>query len=96
MFSLGTWGEVLIIALVALVLLGPKELPVLLRALGRWVQKFRHVSSGIRQEMQRYIHEGEFEEYTKNINTPFIDPDVPAKTKNKRVKSPHGRTKTKK
>lgn len=68
MFDLGTWGEILIILVAALLLIGPKELPDLLRGLGRLIQKFKRLSSGIRRELDQYIHEGEFEEYTKGAN----------------------------
>lgn len=68
MFDLGTWGEILIILVAALVLIGPKEMPTVLRALGRMIQKFKNLSAGIRQEIDHYIHEGEFEEYTKDTN----------------------------
>lgn len=35
------WSEFLFIALLALILIGPKELPVVLRNLGRWIGKVR-------------------------------------------------------
>ena len=68
MFDLGTWGEIFIIVVAALVLIGPKELPTVLRALGRMIQKFKNLSAGFRREFEKYIHEGEFEEYTKGAN----------------------------
>ncbi len=68
MFDLGTWGEIFIIVVAALVLIGPKELPTVLRALGRMIQKFKNLSAGFRREFDKYIHEGEFEEYTKGAN----------------------------
>ena len=68
MFDLGTWGELFIIVVAALILIGPKELPTVLRALGRLIQKVKNLSAGFRREFDKYIHEGEFEEYTKNMN----------------------------
>ena len=41
MFSIGTWGEILIIAIVALIVIGPKDLPFALKQLGKWVRKLR-------------------------------------------------------
>jgi sec-independent protein translocase protein TatB len=35
------WSEFLFIALLALILIGPKELPALLRNIGRWTGKMR-------------------------------------------------------
>ena len=44
-------AEMAFTALVALVVLGPKELPVVLRTLGRWVGKARHFSNAIWQQL---------------------------------------------
>lgn len=46
-----TPNEVLIIALVALVVLGPKRLPVVLRRLGQLVAQVRAWTSGMRHEI---------------------------------------------
>jgi Tat protein translocase TatB subunit len=35
------WSEFLLIALIALILIGPKELPFVLRSIGRWIGKAR-------------------------------------------------------
>lgn len=65
MFELGSWGEILIIVFAALILLGPKELPVVLRTIGRALHHVRRLTGDIRQTFSHYIHEGEFEEYTR-------------------------------
>lgn len=44
-------GELLIILLVALVVLGPKELPRIGRTLGNVVREFRHASRGLAEEL---------------------------------------------
>ena len=44
-------GELLIILLVALVVLGPKELPRIGRALGTMVREFRRASRGLMEEL---------------------------------------------
>ena len=57
--------ELIIVALVALVVIGPKDLPVALRTLGRWVGRARaharHFTSGIENMMR----EAELEEMEK-------------------------------
>ena len=84
MFDLGTWGEIFIIVVAALVLIGPKELPTVLRALGRLIQKFKNLSAGFRREFDKYIHEGEFEEYTKGANIlGDMDPEKEKESKTK-------------
>ena len=45
------WTEYLLIAVVALVLLGPKELPVVLRTLGRWVAKAKQMTSNLEHQL---------------------------------------------
>lgn len=49
MFGL-SFGEVVVIAILALVVLGPKELPSLLRTLGRSIAKLKRMSSDLRQQ----------------------------------------------
>jgi len=73
MFEFGTLGEVFIIAVAALILIGPKELPALLRTCGRLVQKLRRLTSGIRSQFNTYLHEGEFEEYQQQLNDIYIN-----------------------
>jgi Tat protein translocase TatB subunit len=76
MFDLGSWGEILIIVVAALVLLGPKELPKVLRTFGRILHHVRRMTRDVRQTFSHYIHEGEFEEYTRtqkpvDVEAPF-------------------------
>lgn len=78
MFDLGTSAELLIIALAVLVLLGPKEIPTILRFLGRTLHKFRSLTAGIRAEYAKYLHEGEFEAYQHSINTAMRKEDPQA------------------
>lgn len=77
----GTWGEILVIAIATLLLIGPKEMPEVLRTFGRWLQKFRAFRQGLDQQVQKYIHEGEFEEYRRQAN------NLVEKTGSKRLRS---------
>ena len=45
------WTEYLLIIVVALVFLGPKELPVVLRTLGRWVAKARQMTGNLERQL---------------------------------------------
>ena len=52
MFDLG-WTELLLIGIVALIVVGPKDLPVLFRNVGRWVGKAR----GMAREFSRAMND---------------------------------------
>jgi sec-independent protein translocase protein TatB len=69
MFDLGSWGEFLIIFVAALVLLGPKELPVVLRTAGRWIYKLRKMTAQFRAQVEPFLQEGEIEAYIKDAQT---------------------------
>ncbi|GEO82783.1 Sec-independent protein translocase protein TatB [Pararhodospirillum oryzae] len=50
MFDIG-WSEIALVAVLALVVIGPKDLPKVLRTLGRWVRRLRLMGA----EMQRQV-----------------------------------------
>ena len=54
-----------LIAAVAIVCIGPKDMPRALRAAGRWVGKMRRVSGHFRAGMENLIREAELEEMEK-------------------------------
>lgn len=56
------WSEYLLIAILALVLLGPKELPVVLGTLGRWIAKFRQLSSSFQEQLYNMELEQEYKQ----------------------------------
>jgi sec-independent protein translocase protein TatB len=61
MFDVGFW-ELGLIALVALIVVGPERLPRLARTLGMWLGKGRRILSGIKQEIDREIQADEIKE----------------------------------
>ena len=44
MFDIG-WGELVVIGIVALIAIGPKELPTVLRTLGQYTAKIRRMAA---------------------------------------------------
>ena len=58
-------SELLLVALVALVVIGPKDLPKALRLAGYWVGKARGVSRQFRSGFDAMIREAELEEMEK-------------------------------
>jgi sec-independent protein translocase protein TatB len=64
MFDIGA-SELLLIVVVAIVVIGPKDLPLALRAAGRWLAKIRRVSGHFRAGLDTMIREAEMEEMEK-------------------------------
>jgi sec-independent protein translocase protein TatB len=64
MFDIG-WGELLVIGIVALVVIGPKELPAVLRTLGQGMTKLRRMASEFQGQFQEAMREAEISELKK-------------------------------
>ncbi len=62
-----SWSELLVIALVALVVIGPKDLPKVLRTVGRWAGKARAVAREFQSSIDQMIRESELEEVRKEV-----------------------------
>ena len=58
MFNLGA-GELLVIAVLALVVLGPERIPSAMRQLGRAMGELRRVSTGFQAELRSALEEEE-------------------------------------
>ncbi|HTM96982.1 MAG TPA: Sec-independent protein translocase protein TatB [Croceibacterium sp.] len=54
--------ELLVIVVVAVLVIGPKDLPLALRTAGRWIGKMRRVSNHFRTGLDAMIREAEMEE----------------------------------
>ena len=61
MFDIG-WDEMLFTAIIAIVVIGPKDLPRALRLAGQWIGKVRRVSGHFRAGVENMIREAEIEE----------------------------------
>ncbi len=61
MFDIG-WSELLLIGIVALVVIGPKDLPKVLRALGTMMSKVRSMASEFQGQFQDAMREAELSE----------------------------------
>lgn len=47
------WSEILVVGVVALVVVDPKDLPVLMRRLGRWRAQMGHLRAQLASEMAK-------------------------------------------
>ena len=64
MFDIGA-SELLMIVIVAVVVIGPKDLPRALRTAGQWMGKVRRTSNHFRAGIETMIREAEMEEMEK-------------------------------
>lgn len=61
MFDIG-WTEIMVIAVVALVVIGPKDLPKAIYTLGKWVRKARGVAREFQHHIDDMMREAELDE----------------------------------
>ncbi len=61
------WSELLVVAVVAVVVVGPKELPKLMRTFGFYAGKVRRAASDFRRQFDEAMAESEADEVGKNI-----------------------------
>ena len=64
MFDIGP-TELLLIVIVAVIVIGPKDLPLAMRTAGRWIGKVRKVSGHFRAGLDAMVREAEMEEMEK-------------------------------
>lgn len=64
MFDIG-FSELVVIALVALIVLGPKRLPEVARTAGRWVARLRRFVSDVKQDFDRELEHADLAELRK-------------------------------
>jgi sec-independent protein translocase protein TatB len=67
MFDIG-WSEFAVIAVVALIAIGPKELPGVLRMVGQWVAKARKMASEFQGQFQEAMREAEMADLKKSFD----------------------------
>jgi len=65
MFDINSWCEFLVIAIVALVILGPKEIPTVLRFVGKWIYRLRTLSREVKSHIDDLVYAAERDEIKK-------------------------------
>ena len=60
-------SELFVIALVALIVVGPKDLPGMLRKLGQWVAKMRGMANEFRASFDEMARQSELDELRKEV-----------------------------
>ena len=59
------WGKLVIIGIVALIAIGPKELPTVLRTLGQWMGKIKRMANEFQGQFQEALREAEMTDLKK-------------------------------
>ena len=66
LFDIG-WPELMLIGVVALVVIGPKDLPRAMRIAGYWVRKARTMSREFQSSIDQMIREAELDEIREDV-----------------------------
>ena len=79
MFGFG-WGEMVVIGIVALIAIGPKELPTVLRTIGQWMGKVRRMANEFQGQFNEALREAELtdlkkqaEDFTADLTNPIAE-----------------------
>ena len=62
------WGKLVLIGIVALLVIGPKELPAVLRTMGQWMTKLRRMAAEFQSQFQEAMREAELAELKKQVD----------------------------
>ncbi|MGH6672835.1 MAG: Sec-independent protein translocase protein TatB [Xanthobacteraceae bacterium] len=63
-----SWSEFLLIGIVALVVIGPKELPAVMRTFGQWTRKVRGMASEFQSQFQEAMREAEMTDLKQQVD----------------------------
>lgn len=66
MFSIG-WSELFLVVVVALFVIGPKELPVVLKQLGRWSRQISRYISSLKAEFNEAVEAEELKDFKDHM-----------------------------
>ncbi len=67
MFDLG-WSELMLVGTIAVLILGPKELPRAMRTMAKWVRKARLLASDFQRHIDDVVRESELDDLRKEAN----------------------------
>ena len=66
MFSFG-WSEILLIGIIVVVVIGPKDLPKFIKQLGLLVRNIRKISTDFKSSLNEIAEETEIKELAKSV-----------------------------
>jgi len=79
--------ELLVIAVVALIVIGPKELPGMLRSWGKWMAKMRGMASEFRGHVDEMVRQSELDDVKKQLQGGSSGLDLQSLDPTKQIKS---------
>lgn len=66
MFDIG-WSELLVVGLVALIVVGPKELPGMMKRIGQMIRAAKNTASNFQRQFEQAMDEGEIGELKESV-----------------------------
>jgi sec-independent protein translocase protein TatB len=75
MFDIG-FSEIFLIAVVAIIAIGPEDLPEALFRFGRFMRQVKLFFGGLRNEFSEIMHEAELQHYRKKLNENIVEHKV--------------------
>jgi len=67
MFDIG-WSEILVIVVVAVLVIGPKDIPKILYQVGRFSRRLQYMRFAMTQQFDELLKAGDIEELRKSVN----------------------------
>jgi sec-independent protein translocase protein TatB len=68
MFNIFSWQHIIIMVVIALVVVGPKDLPRLMNMAGKWARKGHAMVSGLRRNFDELARTGELDGLRAEMN----------------------------
>jgi sec-independent protein translocase protein TatB len=63
-----SWTEFLLIGIVALIVIGPKELPAVMRTMGQWTRRIRSLAADFQNQFHEAMREAEMADLKKQVD----------------------------
>ena len=61
------WSEILVIVVLTIIIIGPKDIPIVLRKVGSWIRSFKRYINNIQNELSDFENENLISKEDANI-----------------------------
>jgi len=69
MFDIG-WQELFILAVLAIIVIGPKDLPGAIRTITKWIRKARSMARDLQDGLDEVVREADLDDLKKELESP--------------------------